>query len=181
MTSLEGVFVFEYSQEKNNFLPIRSISQSNLQFKGESGVCFRPSAAANSTGTVYVLCDDAGGNLLFFTIDTSSQNWTVENLSKVMGASVFFGGVVAVDEKDGIHVAFMANTNGEAHPIGYIYKENDGSWTSPIYATSNKGGFNLFSGFAHHGKIPYMGVVYEDWWTIGPSPRIGIVLFGAEV
>ena len=179
VTSREGVHIYQYSEEQKTFVKIDEITPTFLRSKGQSGFCFRPSAAADSAGDLYILCDDAAGNVLFF--EKTNGSWTVE---KIQGDTKF-AGVVAVDEKDGVHVAFMGGRGG--NKIGYIYKEKGGQWTEPVYTSDGRGGFNLSSGFAHHGKIPYMGVVYEDWWSTSlfyradGMPRIGIILFGAEI
>jgi hypothetical protein len=88
-------------------------------------------------------------------------------------------GVLRIDEKDGIHVGFIAFRQGGP---AYMYSSDGNTWTKPIVANeivNPKYGYtaNMIGGVALHGQNPYLLVAFETWKSGG---RFGLIMFGAE-
>jgi len=168
------ITIMKYKEAANDeatgtFEKIAEINTSDTNV----GVCYRPTGALDSQGNLHFTCDDTGGSLYYYT--NAGGYWEKQLLTN-NGVS----GVLRIDEKDGIHVGFIAFRQGGP---AYMYSSDGNTWTKPIVANeivNPKYGYtaNMFGGVAIHGQNPYLLVAFE-YFTNGGG-RFGLIMFGAE-
>jgi len=166
------VTIMKYDESLENFKEFQVI---------QPRFCHRPSGNLDSQGKLHFTCDDAAGNLYYYT--NKSGDWVSTHITK-HGVS----GVLRIDQEDGIHIGYMIDNR--ARKPAYIYSRDGQNWTTPIIAEDLNGQKYVFvanmAGVAFHGKRPYLLVAVEDF-SFGKaikdnsnSTRTVFIMFGAK-
>ena len=163
------VTIMKYNESLKNFEEFQVILRS----------CYRVSGNLDSQGKLHFTCDDAAGNLYYYT--NKSGDWVSTKITD-KGVS----GVLRIDQKDGIHIGYM--THSRPRKPAYIYSRDGQNWTTPIIAEDLNGQKYDYvanmAGVAFYGKRPYLLVAVEDF-TFGKardngSRRAVFIMFGAK-